>query len=241
MIKRVFQDRVRLFAFLGSFFIAFTAMPAWSAGEICDTGLEGRLRDQLERNAVAYQDYLHQAIAPPADVDQIANGPCISKELERVTSQFSNAGAGLMSNPINMSGSASGILNKFFQAGFESLNETASFLPKMLDFQSQASAALGDLLGSLGNSMGFDSELCGMMVDMIVKYVQCQVPLEFPDLGNLNFSLNINLPDNCAGNVLRDSIYETANSRQFETLGQPITKPRNGPLVLGTAGYKSGN
>lgn len=245
MKMRVFQDWVRVCAFLGCFLVGFSTLPAYSADELCDTGLNSRIRDELQRNATAIQDAMHQAIPGPADRDQIANTPCVSQQLNNVVGQFSNAGSGMLGglgNAVNINGNVGGILNKFFQSGFESLNEAAGFMPAMLNFQTQASSVLGGLLGSLGGgaSNPFSSDLCGMMVDMIVKFVQCQLPMQLPDIGNLNLSLNIDMPDNCAGNALRDSIYAVSNSRAMETLGQPLNV-NNGSYSAGTAPFRSGN
>jgi len=224
----------------------FTSVSAYSANEICDTGLQQRIKDALQRNATAKQDALHQALPGPADRDQIANTPCVSRELDNITGQFSDQMGGMLGGlggGLNFGGDAGDILNNFFQSGFESLNEAASTMPAMLNFQSQASNVLGDLLGSLGGlgGTGFNSELCGMMIDMVLKYIQCQVPLELPDLGSgLNASLNIDLPDNCAGNALRDSMYEISNSRAFETLAQPMDFS-GGQYTPGTADFRNGD
>jgi len=133
-------------------------------------------------------------------------------------------------------------MNNFFTSGFDSINKVSKMLPSMMNFQSLASDALGDVIGQLGNQLGFSSDLCGLMVDTIVSFIQCQFPIQLPDIGNLGSSLNINLNlgNSCAGNALRDTIYSGHANELLEGLAQPIMSGSNGSLSGGTATFRTG-
>jgi|GEM_PF-4355664 len=239
MKMRVFQDRVRVIAFLGCFLTGFAAFPVQSA-PICDTGLEARIRQELEKNVMAQQDLLNNTIPIPADRDQIANSPCMSQQLDGITAQFSNSASGLgnIFGGFGSSGAGSDVLNGMFSSGFTSLNNSMKVLPDFLSsFQTQASKALGDLIGNLKNVTGFnlDPGLCGMMVDMIIGFVQCQNPIQLPDLPNLSTSLNFKLPGDlsCPANKTRNTVYDRSLSQKNENWSQPIDIDANGHFGLG--------
>lgn len=200
--------------------------------QLCDPNIKSQIVDLLNAHRTFKGERMRQVMAPPAPRDQIANTPCVSNELNNVVGQFSNAG-----NIVNVSGGGQvgGILNGFFKTGIESMNNAASVMPAMLGFQTQASAALGGLLQSLGVGSEFSGELCGMMMDMVVKFVQCAVPLELPsfDMSLGGFDMNNLLPDNCAGQAARDMIYESGRKAQDYFSSQPI-------LPDGKGGFRTG-
>jgi len=92
MKMRVFQDLVRLCAFLGCFMAGLSVLPAYS-GEMCDSAIDQRIQQALQYNAAAKQDALHQALPGPASRDAIANTPCITHQMDDITKQFSDAPA----------------------------------------------------------------------------------------------------------------------------------------------------
>ncbi|HEY8963034.1 MAG TPA: hypothetical protein VIN59_01090 [Alphaproteobacteria bacterium] len=190
--------------------------------QICDNVIKDQLKDALNEHKEFRANVMRNRITPPVSRDQIANEPCVSQELNNISSQFSDVG-GILN--ISGSGGAGDILNNFFKSGFESLNEAASSMPAMLDFQSQASSVLGNLLSSLGVGGAFNNELCGMMADMVLKFIQCAVPMELPSfdltIGG-DFDINSLLPDNCAGELARDALFGAANSTQNEGMSQPL-------------------
>jgi hypothetical protein len=61
------------------------------------------------------------------------------------------------------------------------------------------------------------------MVDMVLKYVQCENPIQLPSLGNIFGSLNNLLPNNCAGNAARSALYQAGNSHMLDVISQPIS------------------
>jgi len=243
MKKTAFRDSVRIFALLGCLFLGLSvsqASAAASSEELCDSGLSQRLTDALKAKAAFRNDALRQDFTAPASIEQVANTPCVSKELDKVVSKFSGAPSTMIGQLTGGGGGPIGsIMNKFFRSGFKSLSNAAQFVPQMLNFQGQASGVLGDLLGGLGGGDAFSDELCGMMVDMLVKFVQCQVPLELPQLSSLTGSLNNLLPQGCAGNAMRDGLYDLNNSRLMDSLTQPMDFS-NGKFSPGTANFKIG-
>lgn len=192
--------------------------------EICDPGIKSQIITYTDAVTAFRQSAMQQVITPPPAPSMVANTPCVSKSLQNVTDQFSNMPkqyiqqkTGSLLYPTKIS--ASNILNQFFQAGILSLNNASQILPKMMDFQGLASDALGGMLSSLGVSSAFSDELCGMMADVVVNYLQCQFPINIPSFGSLG-SLNDLLPSNCAGNAARDALY--LSSEKIPALSQPI-------------------
>jgi hypothetical protein len=65
--------------------------------------------------------------------------------------------------------------------------------------------------------------ICGLMVDTLLKYIQCEIPLNFPSLGSLTGGLGNLLPKGCAGNAISGALFQSANiiGNNF-TSNQPI-------------------
>lgn len=217
------------------------------ANTTCSPAISQGVLQQANAVAAFRQNAMQQVVVPPPAPSMIANTPCFSKELQRVTDTFSsmpqNFMSGMTSGLAGIAGPASGMMNQFFEAGMLSMNQAAQSVPAMLDFQSLASDALSNLLGGLGASSGFSSELCGMMVDVVVNFLQCQLPLELPEFPSFDLgfgSLNDLLPDGCAGNAMREGIYAAAGaSKAWDVFSQPVSMGEDGKVVPGNAQQKS--
>ncbi|USO07418.1 MAG: hypothetical protein H6866_08370 [Rhodospirillales bacterium] len=208
---------------------------------LCDEKIYARVSEQVNAAVSRKNEFVATNMAPPPSVAQVTNTPCMSKELQRIGNQFSNVPS-MYSNQflgglLSAGGPISGLMSKMFGAQMQSFTQAAQFLPKMLNFQSMAQSALSSLMDSLGLGDAFSSQLCGLMVDMILKYVQCENPIKLPSLGKLG-SLNNLLPKGCAGDALRSTLYQAANSKMFDTVNQPVTQIQGGGLGLGTATKK---
>ncbi|MCB1539112.1 MAG: hypothetical protein KDJ49_09130 [Alphaproteobacteria bacterium] len=215
------------------------AGPVFAGGQICDSVMTQGVSAQIDRYVTAKNEFVSTNFTPPPSVAQVSNTPCMSKELQRISNQFSNVPS-MYSNQfigglLSAGGPISGLMAKMFKANIDSFNDAAKMLPKMLDFQSMASSALGSLLDSLGLGDAFSSQLCGLMVDMLLKYVQCENPIKLPSLGNLFGSLNNLLPKGCAGSALRSALYQAGNLEAMQTRNQPIFTSPTGQSYMGSA------
>lgn len=208
-----------------------------SSNPMCSSVMNTGLSTQLDRQRAFSNDTVRQIYTPPPSLGQVTNSPCASKELQNISNKFANAPSRYMMQATGglnvLAGPVSGIMNNFFKAEISSINTAASSLPRMLNFQSQASSALGSLMSSLGLGSVFSSELCGLMVDMLLKYVQCAAPIKMPNLGSLTSGLNNLLPNNCAGNALRSTLYAAGRTQSVKTLSQPVSFS-GGTFVPGT-------
>lgn len=197
--------------------------------DICDPSIKAQATNLSQAVMTFRQEAMQQIVVPPPAPSMIANTPCFSKELQRVTDTFSSMPQNFMGGMTNglagIMGPASGIMNQFFEAGVNSINQAATTVPNMLNFQQHASDALSGLLSGLGASTGFSNELCGMMVDMVVNFLQCQFPLDLPEFPSFDMggfpSLNDLIPSGCAGDAARKLIYEGAAN--MPSLGQPAS------------------
>lgn len=236
MKDRIFTQSLRVLAFLGCAAIGFqTALVHASE---CDASISQRISEGSQSVTAFRQEAMQQVITPPPAPSMIANTPCMSKSLQNVTNQFSNmpeqyiastAGGLLSSTGL----SASGIMNQFFQAGMLSLNKASQGLQKMMDFQGLASEALGGVLGALGVSSDFSDELCGMMADVVVNFLQCQMPIKVPQVPSFG-SLNL-MPSGCAGNAMREALYVSDRAGTWDVFSQPMIMGINGTIVPGNA------
>jgi len=197
--------------------------------QVCDPEIQSAVTAQLDASVAKVQDYIRTNYTSPPALSQVSNSPCVSKELERISNQFSYAptryAQQITGNILSAGGPIGGIMQKLFKSEFDSINSAAASIKGMLDFQSMATNALGSLLGSLGLGSAFSSEMCGLMVDMLLKYVQCESPIKLPNIGNITGSLNDLIPNNCAGNALRSTLYEAGNMKSLQTLNQSIPLP----------------
>ncbi|USO07420.1 MAG: hypothetical protein H6866_08380 [Rhodospirillales bacterium] len=208
------------------------------SGKMCDQAIYAGVSDQVNGAVSRKNEFVATNHSPPPSVAQVTNTPCMSKELQRIGNQFSNVPS-MYSNQflgglLSAGGPISGLMSKMFGAQMQSFTQAAQFLPKMLNFQSMAQSALSSLMDSLGLGDAFSSQLCGLMVDMILKYVQCENPIKLPSLGKLG-SLNNLLPKGCAGDALRSTLYQAANMQSLRTASQPIVSLPNGTLSFGSA------
>jgi hypothetical protein len=218
---------------------AFAAHATQTGGSnpICDQEISQGVSDQLNASTDGVTNFQRQNYTPPAALSQVSNSPCLSKELGRISNQFSYAPSRysqqLTGGLLSAAGPVSGIMQKLFKSEIDSINSAASSIAGMLDFQGMASDVMGSLLGSLGLGDAFSSELCGLMVDMMLKYIQCEKPINLPSLGNLFGNLNNLIPNNCAGNALRSGLYAAGNTSALKNYNQSVTLPTGNTVNIG--------
>jgi hypothetical protein len=212
-----------------------------AGGPLCDPNIYALTSLQVEKALNYKDDYIRANYTPPATLAEIDKTPCSSRELQRISNQFAymptRYTSGIFSMVKGLLGPVTGILNKLFKSEIDSINSAVAAIPRALNFQAQASAILGDLLSSLGLSDEFSSELCGLAVDMLLKYIQCEVQPHLPNMGSFNFSLNL---PGCAGAALRSTLYAIGNTRALETVGQRVSIGTGGVFVpSSTAAHES--
>lgn len=215
-------------------------MSSAMAGPICAPAIQQMNSNGISASLSGRDNFTRNNLTPPAMLGQVSNTPCMSNELQRLQGQFSGmlrGGVAGVGASIGMTGSPiSSIMNSAFKSDFQVFNSSAMSIPKMLNFQSLASNTLGSLLGSLGSSLGlssvFSSQMCGIMLDMVLKYIQCQNPIKFPNLSDLFGKLDLNLPGGCAGQALRTGIYGAARTDAVKGLSQSITRGANGTYSM---------
>jgi hypothetical protein len=230
---------------LASIFVLAMGSAAWAdatpdaangGNPICDQRTYEGVSAQLERYNNLKDDYVRANYTPPPPLAEIDNTACSSRELQRISNKFAymptRYTSGIFSMFKGLLGPVAGIVNKLFRTEIDSINSALAAIPRALNFQSQANAILSDLLSSLGLSDEFSSALCGLMVDMLLKYIQCEVQPSLPNLGNLNFSLNL---PGCAGAAVRSTLYAAGNMRSLSTFSQPVSVGAGGVFVPGSA------
>ncbi len=209
---------------------------------MCDSTIRANVAEQVQMAATQKADFLATMATMPRPVSEVANTPCVSNELQRIANQFAYAptmySANILGQLSGLAGPVSGLMNNMFGSLFQSVTKAANLNPLAQQFNNFASNTLGSLLSSLGLGGPFSSALCGMMVDMVLKYIQCAAPIKLPDLGSLTGSLNGLLGNDCAGQALTSAIYAASNSSALKSLTQPIVIPAGGlfsskPLTLG--------
>lgn len=203
-----------------------------TSNPMCDPTLSAAGDAQANRFTTASKEFRVTNYAPPVSLSQTANSPCMSKELGRISRQFTSApsmySSQLSGGLLSSAGPAAGLMQNLFKSEFNSMNSAAGMVPKMLNFQSMASSVMGDLLSSLGLTDAFSSQVCGLMVDTLLKYIQCENPIKLPNLNGLFGSLNNLLPKGCAGAALRSAIYDAGNMQALKSFNQPVPSMSGG-------------
>jgi len=191
---------------------------------MCDENIRSQIQELLDAHQQFKTEKLHQTLEPPADRTTIANTPCISQEMNKITGQFSDSGQGLLGQLTGLGGGSSGdIMSGFMNAGLKSLMDASKIMPAMNSMQTEAQSALQGVINQIGSSLGLSGEVCGLMVDTVMKFIQCSMPpIQLPsfDLSLGGASMNLQLPDNCAGKAAQKAIYGAANSNVGTSLGQ---------------------
>ncbi len=235
----------RIIALVGCFLLGMTSFGAMATSTtgnpICSTTMLQGVSAQVDRYVTAKNEFVGTAVTPPAQVSQVANTPCMSSELQRITSSFSSQlsmYSTQVTSPLT-GGLIGGLMMQFFKSETTALNSAASLVSSAFNFQSMASSALTSTLGSFMDSLGlgsaFSSQLCGLMIDMLLTYLQCQNPIQLPNLGNLFGSLDSLIPNNCLGSALRSTLYGAGSMQGMRTMNQPITITNGGTFVPGNA------
>ncbi len=210
----------------------------------CAPAVRSGISAMVQRSNAMAPDIRRNSWGPPPSVQQAMNIPCKYNELQRISNQFAyaptGAGSSVLGQLNSLAGPASGLLNNYFKAditAFGSMMKSAGGLS--LDFGGFVQGQLNTLLGSLGlGNSPFAGALCGMMVDTLLKYIQCESPIKLPQLGSLTGSLNNLLPKGCAGEAVRGALYAAGSTQEFKPMNQGIISGQGGlfsnkPLTFG--------
>lgn len=204
------------------------------AGPICDPKIGAEVTNQVQAALARKTDFIRTYMTPPAMISQVANTPCVSNELGRISNQMGTMLRGGVTGVgsavgLGSSGPVGTLLNQAFKQDFQAFNSAASMIPRMLDFQGLASQAMGSVLQSLGlGGSLFASQMCGMMLDMVLKYIQCENPIQFPNLNNMFGSLNLKLPSSCAGKAASEGLMGLARSGIAKSFSQGVSRGASG-------------
>lgn len=203
-----------------------------AAGAICSTVISNTASNATGAALSGLDNFRRNNLTPPAMISQVSNTPCMSNELGRISNQMGTmlrGGVAGVGSAVGMTGSPiSTLMNAAFKQDFQAFNSAARSIPAMLNFQGMASQALGGVLDSLGLGGAFGGMMCGIMLDMVLKYIQCENPIKFPNLSDLFGKLNLNLPGGCAGQALRQGIYGVARTDAVKGLSQSVSRGANG-------------
>jgi|GEM_PF-1758760 len=233
-------------AFAGSACTAGSGTPTaeTNSSPMCDPTIRARVAEQVQAGVQMMADFKVTNSTMPRPLSEVANTPCMSNELQRISNQFAYApsmyAANILGQLNGLAGPVSGLMNKMLDSLFTSFTNAANMNPLANQFTSFAQTQISSIFTSLGLGGAFSSALCGMMVDMVLKYVQCVAPIKLPSLGQLTGSLNDLLPKGCAGAALTSALYAVSNNSAVQSLAQPITIPSGGLFsttapTLGTA------
>jgi len=215
-----------------------------SASPMCDPTIRARVAEQVQAGVQMMADFKVTNSTMPRPISEVANTPCMSNELQRISNQFAYApsmyAANILGQLNGLAGPVSGLMNNMLGSLFQSFTNAANMNPLANQFTQFAQTQISSVFTSLGLGGAFSSALCGMMVDMVLKYVQCVAPIKLPSLGQLKGSLNDLLPKGCAGAALTSALYAASNSSAVKSLAQPIILPQGGiftpkPPSLGVA------
>jgi len=219
------------------FVACFSASAAYANLSSCDSSMREGVKAQLERSGAVMTDFKTTNSTMPRPISEVANTPCMSNELQRISNQFAYApsmyAANILGQLNGLAGPVSGLMNNMLGSLFTSFTNAANMNPLAQQFTNFAQTQISGIFTSLGLGGAFSSALCGMMVDMVLKYVQCANPIKLPDLGKLKGSLNDLLPKGCAGAALTSALYAAGNSSALKSLTQPITVPQGGLYTPG--------
>ncbi|NBX66119.1 MAG: hypothetical protein EBQ96_03885 [Proteobacteria bacterium] len=195
----------------------------------CAEAVKARIDDQVKASSAIRQDTWNSIVRPPVSAAAMMKVPCKSQELQRIANQFAYAPTGYASNILGqLSGAAgpvSGLLNNMVSGDIKSfMNLSKDFGGMFTDIGGLVQGGLNNLLGSIPGLSGspFAGALCGIMADTLLKYIQCEVPINMPSLGKITGSLNKLLPKGCAGDALRSALYASASQKAFRPMNQSI-------------------
>lgn len=195
----------------------------------CAESMKARIDEQVKAASAMRQDAWQNTYRPPVSSAALMKVPCKSNELQRISNQFAYAPTGYASNILGQvsgaAGPVSGLLNNMVKGDIQSfMNTSKDFGGLFKDIGNLVQGQLSSLLSSIPGLSGspFASALCGIMADTLLKYIQCEVPINMPSLGNISGSLNKLLPKGCAGDALRSALYASASQSAFRPLNQSI-------------------
>jgi hypothetical protein len=205
----------------------------------CSSTVRTGVDAMVKRSGATIQDILPNTIRPPVSTPAMMRVPCKSQELQRIANQFAYAPSSYAANIVGQIngflGPVSGLMNNMFNGDIKAFMDMVSSVGGVFQgIGNLVQTGLSNLLNSIPGLSGspFASALCGIMADTLLKYIQCEVPITMPSLGNITGSLNKLLPKGCAGDALRGALYSAAASQAF--------RPMNQSLLTGPSGVFSG-
>ena len=201
-------------------FVAHVANAQTSPAEICDRRIKEQLDNKAHAIATKRTEEARQILTPGPSISMLSNSGCASKELNKISNRITES----LISP----------MNAFFRAEFFSLTSAAmQWHPRLAGFQKVSSDALSELLKrQLASLNPFGDELCGMMTDVVLNYIQCERPIRTVNLGDLTGPINRLLDVNsCGGAALRSVIYSKNLAASREPLAQSLGSTNDGKLL----------
>ncbi|NBX66122.1 MAG: hypothetical protein EBQ96_03900 [Proteobacteria bacterium] len=201
----------------------------------CSSAVRTGVDATVKRSGAVAQDVIANTIRPTVNTSSMMKVPCKSNELQRIANQFAYAPTGYASSIVGQisgaAGPVSGLLNNMTRADQQSFAGLAKdFGGIFTGLGNLVQGQLNSLLGSIPGLSGspFAGALCGIMADTLLKYIQCEVPITMPSLGNITGSLNKLLPKGCAGDALRGALYAAGSKQEFRPMNQSIVGAEGG-------------
>ncbi|MBU6234999.1 MAG: hypothetical protein KGQ41_04070 [Alphaproteobacteria bacterium] len=205
----------------------------------CSPRLAEMFRNANDAALAKKTDIFMTVMGPPITPQYVQNTPCKSREIQRISNQFSYApsfyAADALGQLNGLLGPVSGIMNNFLGADMQALMRGSQNIGGLAGqmFQNFAQSSLNNMMQSIGLAdTPFAAALCGIMADAILSYVMCEAQFKLPSLGRLTGSLNKLLPKGCAGEAVRKALYSAAS--------ESALKPTNNGILFGPSGMMSG-
>lgn len=200
---------------------------------ICDKKIFADVQKQV-MGVVAARNQIAAALdSPPESISAVANTPCMSQQMASITNQFSNAPSNYASQAVGaVTGNPAGTLVAgVFRSGYNSNMSAMASWPQKIGLQEKFGKAMTAAFAKLGLSNSpFADDVCGLMLDTLLSYIQCTANLSLPSLGNLP---TFQFPNSCDAQVARNTAYQAASKSSFDILNQKPGSagilPRNTP------------
>lgn len=195
---------------------------------MCSEKIFANVQQQVQGVVQARNQIAAALDSPPESISAVANTPCMSQQMASITNQFSNAPSSYASQAVGaVTGNPAGTLVAgVFRSGYNSITSNMASWPQKIGLQAQFGKAMTYTFKQLGISNSpFADDLCGLMLDTVLNYIQCGTNLSLPSLGNLP---TFNLPGSCEAQIARNTAYQAASKGSFDILNQ---KPSNGAVL----------
>lgn len=206
-----------------------TGISSGGSSQICDKRMYQGVKDQAERMIAVKEDVALRGDSPPENISAVANTPCASQQMASITNQFSNAPSNYAGQVLNAAtGNPAGTLVAgVFRSGYNKRREGIASWPQAIGLQSQFNKGMTYVFGQLGLSQSpFADDMCGLMLDALLSYIQCSTNLSLPNLNIPTFQFPGG--GECGSQVARNAAYQAASKGSFDILNQ---KPSNGAVL----------